>query len=128
MDIARLSISGSLAVVSVVPAVTIAWLADLDLLTISLLKSGDLLPDLNSLCGAGLLRHQLAGHHSDGLQLLETGSWMVIAMVAVPRSRGAQGGDNGTKQNNNLINSKIETRLGMQIIHLHHLGSLHFCS
>merc|ERR1719339_278026 len=89
MDITRLSIGRSLAVVTVVTVVatvTITWLTDLDLLTISLLKSSDLLPNFNSLCGAGLLWHQLAGSHLDCLRLLNARRWMVVAMVAVPRS------------------------------------------
>ena len=78
------------------------WLADLNLFAITFLKSSDLLPNLNGLCGTGLLWHQLAGHHLDGLQLLETRRRMMVAMMAISKSRGAQGAANGTKQNNNL--------------------------
>ena len=87
---------------------TMAVLADLNLLAISLLESGDLLPNLDCLSGAGLLWHQLAGHHRDSLQLLQTRRRMVVAMVAIPTSRGTQGRANGTKQNNNLNESKYE--------------------
>ena len=99
MHVARLGLGRSLAVVS---TISIAMGTHFDFFAISLLKPSDLLPNLDSLCGAGLLGDQLAGAHLDGLVLLHTWWRVVVAMVAIPWLWHAQGGGKSSKQNNNL--------------------------
>jgi len=102
VDISRVSLCGSLPVVAVVAVVAITRGAHLNLLALPFLKPGDLLPNLDSLRCACLLRYQLAGAHGDSFELFEAGWRVVVAVVAIAGLRHRHGTGNGTKQNNNL--------------------------